>query len=122
MCAHRGAPLWTNELHEIGDRAPVARAVVAAALNVVGRDDEVRAIYEPLVPASRPGPHSRAAVSRSRAVPVLALVAQAMSNREVANALVRSERTVESHVRSILANAGLTTRTELVRWYLERPS
>ena len=44
---------------------------------------------------------------------VLALVAQAMSNREVANALVLSERTVESHVRSILAKAGLTTRTEL---------
>ncbi len=53
---------------------------------------------------------------------VLALVAQAMSNREVANALVLSERTVESHVRSILAKTGLTTRIELVRWYLNQPS
>ena len=53
---------------------------------------------------------------------VLALVARAMSNREVANALVLSERTVESHVRSILAKTGLTTRIDLVRWYLKQPS
>jgi DNA-binding CsgD family transcriptional regulator len=49
---------------------------------------------------------------------VVALVAQALTNREVANTLVLSERTVESHVRRILAKTGLTSRTELVRWYL----
>jgi DNA-binding CsgD family transcriptional regulator len=51
---------------------------------------------------------------------VLALVAQALTNREVATALVLSERTVESHVRRILAKTGLSSRTELTRWYLER--
>jgi DNA-binding NarL/FixJ family response regulator len=52
---------------------------------------------------------------------VVGLVAQALSNREVARTLVLSERTVESHVRSILAKTGLTTRTELTRWYLQQP-
>jgi DNA-binding CsgD family transcriptional regulator len=52
---------------------------------------------------------------------VAGLVAQALSNREVARTLVLSERTVESHVRSILAKTGLTTRTELTRWYLQQP-
>jgi DNA-binding CsgD family transcriptional regulator len=52
---------------------------------------------------------------------VAGLVAQALSNREVARTLVLSERTVESHVRSILAKTGLTTRTELTRWYLRQP-
>ena len=52
---------------------------------------------------------------------VARLVAQALSNREVARALVLSERTVESHVRSILAKTGLTSRTELTRWYLQQP-
>ena len=51
---------------------------------------------------------------------VAGLVAQALSNREVARALVVSERTVESHVRSILAKTGLTSRTELTRWYLQQ--
>jgi DNA-binding CsgD family transcriptional regulator len=52
---------------------------------------------------------------------VAELVAQALSNREVARTLVLSERTVESHVRSILAKTGLTSRTELTRWYLQQP-
>jgi DNA-binding CsgD family transcriptional regulator len=52
---------------------------------------------------------------------VAELVAQALSNREVAHTLVLSERTVESHVRSILAKTGLTSRTELTRWYLQQP-
>src|SRR5262249_9198954 len=51
---------------------------------------------------------------------VAELVAQALSNREVARTLVLSERTVESHVRSILAKTGLTSRTELTRWYLQQ--
>ena len=52
---------------------------------------------------------------------VAGLVAQALSNREVARTLTLSERTVESHVRSILGKTGLTTRTELTRWYLQQP-
>jgi DNA-binding CsgD family transcriptional regulator len=51
---------------------------------------------------------------------VAELVAQAMLNRDVARALVLSERTVESHVRSILAKTGLKSRTEITRWWLQR--
>jgi hypothetical protein len=38
-----------------------------------------------------------------------------------ARTLGLSERTVESHVRSILTRTGLTTRTELTRWCLQQP-
>ena len=48
------------------------------------------------------------------------LVAQALTNRAIADKLVLSERTVESHVRRILAKTGLTTRTELARWFLQQ--
>jgi DNA-binding CsgD family transcriptional regulator len=42
------------------------------------------------------------------------LVVRAMTNREIAAELVLSERTVESHVRSVLAKLGCANRTELI--------
>jgi hypothetical protein len=45
---------------------------------------------------------------------VASLIALAMSNRQIAEQLVLSERTVETHVRSILAKLGYSTRTILV--------
>jgi DNA-binding NarL/FixJ family response regulator len=44
---------------------------------------------------------------------VVALIAQALTNRQIARRLVLSERTVETHVRHILAKLGLRTRTEI---------
>ncbi|GIG49104.1 AAA family ATPase [Dactylosporangium siamense] len=45
------------------------------------------------------------------------LLAQALTNRQMAERLVLSERTVESHVRNILAKTHCTNRTEFVaRW------
>ncbi|MCA2209795.1 helix-turn-helix transcriptional regulator [Nocardia rosealba] len=49
------------------------------------------------------------------------LVAAGATNREIAHRLVLSERTVETHVRHILAKLGITTRTEIPRRPAERP-
>lgn len=53
---------------------------------------------------------------------VVALVAQAMSNRGIARALMLSERTVESHMRRILAKTGCVNRVELAQWHERRRS
>ncbi|MHA4854857.1 ATP-binding protein [Rhodococcus sp. MSC1_016] len=47
---------------------------------------------------------------------VASLVAQGMSNREVATRLVVSSRTVEAHVDHILKKLGFRSRTEIAAW------
>ena len=49
------------------------------------------------------------------------LVSAGITNRAIATQLVLSERTVEGHVRSILAKLQLTNRTELAAWTLRAP-
>jgi DNA-binding NarL/FixJ family response regulator len=50
---------------------------------------------------------------------VIHLVAKGMSNREIAETLNVSQRTVESHVSNMLSKTGLHNRTELARWAME---
>jgi DNA-binding NarL/FixJ family response regulator len=51
----------------------------------------------------------------SREVEVLRLVAQGLSNADIADQLVLSRRTVHAHLRSIFAKLGVSTRTAAVR-------
>jgi DNA-binding NarL/FixJ family response regulator len=51
-----------------------------------------------------------------RAREVLALVAGGASNRQIAKALVVSERTARTHVSAILAKLGLVFRTQAALW------
>lgn len=50
---------------------------------------------------------------------VVQLVAQGMANREIAERLNVSQRTIESHVSNMLNKTQLHNRTELSRWAIE---
>ena len=52
---------------------------------------------------------------------VAGLVTQALSNRQIAERPVLSERTVESHVHNILTKLGMTNRAELIARLLSHP-
>jgi DNA-binding NarL/FixJ family response regulator len=50
---------------------------------------------------------------------VVQLVARGLANREIAQQMNVSQRTVESHVSNMLGKTGLSNRTELARWAIE---
>lgn len=56
----------------------------------------------------------------AREVDVALLVGQGKTNREVSQALVLSERTVETHVAHVLGKLGFSTRAQIAAWVAER--
>jgi predicted ATPase/DNA-binding CsgD family transcriptional regulator len=64
---------------------------------------------------SRPPPPAPAGLS-ARELEVVRLVAHGLPNKAIAAQLHLSVRTVESHVRHVLAKARLTNRTQLASW------
>jgi predicted ATPase/DNA-binding CsgD family transcriptional regulator len=64
-------------------------------------------------PAAKPG--SRAALTR-RQLDIGRLVADDLSNKQIAARLFLSERTVETHITNILNKLGLNSRVQLSRW------
>jgi DNA-binding NarL/FixJ family response regulator len=96
--------------------------------------DEVRAICEPLgakpararadalaarLDTARPVAPAYPAGLSTREVDVLRLVAQGLTNQQVAERLYLSPRTVEQHLRSIYNKLGVSTRAAATRFAIE---
>jgi DNA-binding NarL/FixJ family response regulator len=55
-----------------------------------------------------------------RELEVVKLIAEAYTNRQIADALKLSEKTVESHRGNVLGKLGMRDRVELVRYAIRR--
>lgn len=56
----------------------------------------------------------------AREYEIVELVAEGKSNREIAEALIISERTVETHVGNILSKLGFSSRAQIRKWAIEK--
>lgn len=66
----------------------------------------------------RPRPEARPLTRREREI--AELVADGLGNREIAERLFLSKRTVDSHVEHIFAKLSFSSRTQLAAWVLDR--
>ena len=83
----------------------------------LSRDAAARlALREPAPPTAAASGHGSAGVLRQRETDVARLVAGGLSNKEIGARLFISERTVESHVRSIMNKLGFTSRAQIAGW------
>jgi DNA-binding NarL/FixJ family response regulator len=83
-------------------------ASTAAALGMAPLLDETRALLADLLEGA--GPLTK------RESEIATLVAQGLTNRQIAAAAHISERTAESHVQHILRKLGYTTRSQIAAW------
>jgi non-specific serine/threonine protein kinase len=84
---------------------------LAAALAVAKGD-------APAAPAGEPGNEVKPLTRREKEI--AGLVADGLGNREIAERLYLSKRTVDSHLEHIFAKLGFSSRTQLANWILER--
>jgi DNA-binding NarL/FixJ family response regulator len=96
---------------------PVRKARLEEAIRRIADTPEVApaAVLVPKAPVPRDGGPPRL-TPREREI--TALVAQGMSNKEIATHLVIAQRTAESHVENILSKLGFASRSQVAAWYL----
>jgi predicted ATPase/DNA-binding CsgD family transcriptional regulator len=113
------APFYRARLEHVRATAEAALGANAERLWAegarLGVDDAVALAFG----SARPRPASPAGLS-ARELEVAGLVAAGLSNKAIAARLHLSVRTVESHVRHVLAKVGLDNRTQLATWARER--
>jgi non-specific serine/threonine protein kinase len=137
------AAAWAVRARNAGEFAPFFRAfaerIRASAAELVGSDADrlwktgsrltvddaiALAFGTTLTGASRSSgrrPEASHALGIStREIEVVRLVAEGLSNKEIARRLHLSVRTVETHVRHMLTKTGLVNRTQLATWARER--
>jgi DNA-binding NarL/FixJ family response regulator len=115
-------------------RAPEADAVTEGARTTIAklaatlpaqqasafRREAERLLPAPLIPTTLRAAKQAAGGLTAREREIAAAIAAGLTNRQIADALVISDRTVEYHVGNILGKLGFATRSQVAAWAVER--
>jgi DNA-binding NarL/FixJ family response regulator len=118
---------WVIRLNTVGflyrdgtiDRVIDGVRLIASGALVCEAEVMQRVLAELTRPAGMKARHANEQLSE-REEEVLRLVAEGLSNKEIARRLYVSEGTVKAHVSHIMVKLGLERRTELVRYALSK--
>lgn len=98
----------------LGSRDFKSARTQGAAMN---RDEAVAFALEQR-PTAQPEPAGELVKLTKREREVSAMVAQGLTNKAIAEALVVSQRTAQGHVENILTKLGFTSRTQIAAWFV----
>ncbi len=129
ICIALGNLYQTQERNTEAEQAFATARTLIEALAAPITDEPLRDNF--LQQAMAMFPHSRPLSSKqvakqayggltAREREVAALIAQGKFNREIADVLVLSERTIETHVSNIMLKLNLTSRRQIANWAIER--
>ncbi len=116
----RGAPDQADfDKRVASTRAGLGDAAFAAAWAQGTTMPLEEAIEAALAPIESPSAGATESLFTPRQREVVALVAQGLTNREIASRLVISERTADTHVQNILNKLGVDSRVQVAAWAIE---
>lgn len=97
------------------------RQTVDAILQVAqGKVVYPQAVHNWLLRRAGRGPQNDPKTLTAREEEVLALLAEGLTNQEIAARLIVSENTVKYHIQNVYTKLDVTNRTEAARYYLDR--
>jgi predicted ATPase/DNA-binding CsgD family transcriptional regulator len=127
MLVTHGPAAPMHDLYQERAREVLGPKAFAAAHDVglrMGFDNAVAYALDAFEPTEvkreTAGDPAAAAGLTAREVEVTQLVARGLTNRQIAKALVISQRTAEGHVEHVLAKLGFTSRAQIATWATEQ--
>jgi predicted ATPase/DNA-binding CsgD family transcriptional regulator len=126
--AHRAGSVWPAKRMEIDQYLVMAHARLSEAEFQVEQAAGHALSLEQALNFARNLPFKPEIALEARETPdsltgrereVAGLIGQGKTNGEIANELVLSKRTVETHVSKILSKLGLTSRGQIMRWAID---
>jgi predicted ATPase/DNA-binding CsgD family transcriptional regulator len=114
-----GSGAFESELFQRAIAEGASYSFEQAVALALGEDDDADGSHETSVASSRPSAEKPGGLT-PREWEIAQLLGEGLSNKEIADRLVISQRTAETHVERILSKLGFTSRLQVVSWVADQ--